>query len=102
MTERLIIVGDIHGCYHTLLDLLRKLDYVSHTDTLVFVGDYIDRGPWAFDVVRTLRELQRQVGRDRVICLRGNHEQFAIDYAGSLTPRWERNGGAATLRSYDL
>ena len=102
MSERLIIVGDIHGCYHTLLDLLRKLDYVSRTDTLVFVGDYIDRGPWAFDVVRTLRELQRQVGRDRVICLRGNHEQFAIDYAGRLTPRWERNGGAATLRSYDL
>ena len=55
MSERLIIVGDIHGCYHTLLGLLRKLDYVSRSDTLVFVGDYIDRGPWAFDVVRTLR-----------------------------------------------
>ena len=100
MSERLIVVGDIHGCYYTMLRLLKEVNYASKDDTLVFVGDYIDRGPHSFAVVQALRNLQQQVGYDKVVCLRGNHEQFAIDHGGVLSPVWEWNGGGATLQSY--
>lgn len=100
MAGRLIVVGDIHGCYFTMIDLLKEIDYVSSTDTIVFVGDYIDRGPHIFEVVRALRTLQQQAGPDNVICLRGNHEQFAIDNGGVLSPLGECNGGGSTLLSY--
>ena len=42
--KRTIAIGDIHGCYYTLIDLLQKIDYQSGRDTLIFLGDYIDRG----------------------------------------------------------
>lgn len=76
--KRLIAMGDIHGCYHTMCDLFRKIEYSSETDTLVFIGDYIDRGPYSAKVVETIRLLQRQAGRDKVVCLKGNHEKFAM------------------------
>ncbi len=101
MAGRLIVVGDIHGCYYSMVDLLKEVEYTSSTDTLVFVGDYIDRGPYSFEVVRAIRKLQQQAGYDNVVCLRGNHEQFAIDNGGILSPLWERNGGGTTLLSYD-
>lgn len=77
--DRLVAIGDIHGCLHTLKDLLRMVSYSSQTDTLVFVGDYIDRGRFSCEVVNMLMKLQQQLGKDKVVCLRGNHEQMAID-----------------------
>lgn len=100
MGERLIAIGDIHGCLHTLKNLLKNISYDSTTDTLVFVGDYIDRGFFSCEVVQFIRKLQNQVGEDRCICLRGNHEQFAIDSNGAYDDLWDCNGGFATLGSY--
>ena len=99
--ERLIAIGDIHGCYNTFVELMKKLEYSSKHDTIVFLGDYIDRGPYSYQVVSTIRKLQVQVGSDKVICLRGNHEQFAITRNGSLDLLWKRNGGAATVYDYE-
>ena len=79
--KRTIAIGDIHGCYYTLIDLLQKIDYQSGRDTLIFLGDYIDRGPHSYQVVSQLKRLRAQVG-DSCICLRGNHEQMAIDNHG--------------------
>lgn len=73
--DRLVAIGDIHGCVHTLKDLLNRVSYSSQTDTLVFIGDYIDRGYFSYEVVDMLIKLQHQVGKDKVVCLRGNHEQ---------------------------
>ena len=55
--DRLVAIGDIHGCLHTLKDLLRMVSYSSQTDTLVFVGDYIDRGRFSCEVVNMLMKL---------------------------------------------
>ena len=44
MTERMIAIGDIHGCSAALAALVRAID-PTPLDTLVFLGDYIDRGP---------------------------------------------------------
>ena len=49
--DRLIAIGDIHGCFHTLKNLLVKVNYTSATDILVFVGDYIVLGPFSCVVV---------------------------------------------------
>lgn len=100
--DRLIAIGDIHGCLHTLKELLKSVDYSSQTDTLVFVGDYIDRGANSCETVAFLRKLQQQVGKDRCVCLRGNHEQMAVDaFISGDNSLWFYNGGYSTVCSYD-
>lgn len=100
--ERVIAIGDIHGCFNTLIDLLSKVNYNEETDILVFVGDYIDRGYYSCEVVTYLRKLQSKVGTDRCVCLLGNHEQMAIDaYENHKESLWFYNGGNYTTYSYD-
>lgn len=100
--DRIIAIGDIHGCLNTLKELLKSVDYSSQTDTLVFVGDYIDRGANSCETVAFLRKLQHQVGKDNCICLRGNHEQMAIDaFTSGDNSLWFYNGGYSTVCSYD-
>ena len=98
----MIAIGDIHGCIHTLKNLLKRVNYNSQNDTLVFIGDYIDRGDFSYETVEFIKHLQNQVGKDKVICLHGNHEQMAIEamdvgYDGI----WLSNGGGSTLLSYE-
>ena len=45
MTRRIFAIGDIHGCNHELNQLLARIRPDPLTDTLVFIGDYLDRGP---------------------------------------------------------
>lgn len=98
MTERIFAVGDIHGCFVHLRDLLGKIP-IGKTDTLLFLGDYIDRGPDSYEVVETLLRLKR--GSANVICLKGNHEQMYLDYLrGKDLEPFLSNGGMHTLRSY--
>ena len=83
-------------------NLLSKVSYNSETDTLVFIGDYIDRGYYSYEVVSTLRKLRQQAGADKVICLRGNHEQMAIEaFRKGDRGLWHYNGGYATEYSFD-
>lgn len=89
----MIIIGDVHGCYDTLVALLDKLP----DDDVCFVGDLIDRGPNSKGVV----ELVRERG---YLCTRGNHEDMAIDtrrkspiYRPSV---WLINGGDKTTVEY--
>lgn len=99
--NRTIVIGDIHGCYYSMVDLLSKVGYSSTSDMLVFLGDYIDRGPFGCKVVKTIRHLQAQVGAEKCICIRGNHEQFAIDCHGHLDHLWAWNGGYTTVMDYE-
>lgn len=95
--NRMIVIGDIHGCYHTLMDLLEKVNYNKNTDTLIFLGDYIDRGKYSFEVVNYLINLQKEVGKDKCICLMGNHEYMSFGMDDNL---WNLNGGKKTKKSY--
>ncbi len=93
----LIAIGDIHGCAATLDALLFRLAPTAD-DHLVFVGDYIDRGPDSKGVIDRLLAL-----RDRQPCtfLRGNHEALMLAYLDEGDFQlWSMNGGGATLRSY--
>ena len=94
------VFADIHGMHHKLLDLLQRVPFRADRDTLVFLGDYIDRGPNSKEVVETILALMDS--GIRVICLRGNHECMLDDYlAARETLLFLYNGGVATLKSYD-
>ncbi len=70
------------------------------SDTLLFLGDYIDRGPNSADTISYLLALQRQ-GLN-VVAIRGNHEQMLLDSINSPEgyKLWMRNGGNKTVESY--
>ena len=101
-------VGDIHG----RLDLLKPLvahiiaDHAAapaqHT-LVVFLGDYIDRGPHSRDVLRYLADLPMNLGIQWRF-LKGNHEEAMLDFLDDPTtgPTWCEYGGDATLASYGL
>lgn len=69
--KNLFVVGDIHGDYDSLIKLLR---YVEE-ETIIFLGDYGDRGSYQVDVYYTILKLKSEL-KDRIILIRGNHEFF--------------------------
>lgn len=103
---RIFAIGDIHGRYDLLNNLLNLLMDYYHLnltqDKLIFMGDYIDRGPSSLEVLDKLFDLQRSYPNN-VVCLLGNHEQMMIDwYDGSdKWGLWLINGGDKTLMSFD-
>ncbi len=102
MAGRTFVVGDIHGDLEALRTLVAKMPKLEPEDTLVFLGDYIDRGPHSAEVVEVVRGIERNAGF-KVVCLRGNHEDAWLRV---LERRWDEfvfppgNGCLATMRSY--
>lgn len=94
------VIGDIHGCYEELVKILEKIDLDFSTDRLIFTGDYIDRGDKSYEVLSYLKKLQEKQGDDKVVLLRGNHEQMAIDYFERADSSWFSNGCNNTLYSF--
>jgi serine/threonine protein phosphatase 1 len=92
-------IGDIHGMYKLLIELMNKIP-LSNGDTLVFIGDYIDRGDESQQVVSYLLDLRKD--RKNTILLRGNHEEIAYDCLTGAEEgdAWILNGGNKTIESY--
>jgi serine/threonine protein phosphatase 1 len=96
-------IGDVHGCLLQLRRLIDKCkqDSENNRSKLIFLGDYIDRGPESCGVVQFLIDAQHREP-EAIICLRGNHEALvllSIHDAINVAP-WLHNGGDATLLSY--
>lgn len=107
--ERVYAIGDVHGCYRQLLDLLDRIahDNAGRSDdaspSIIFLGDLIDRGPDSAKVIDKVMELTED--NSNVFALKGNHEQVFCDIANGdlmLLDDWLRMGGRATLRSYGI
>ena len=97
-------IGDIHGSLRALCRLMAECerDADGRPMRLVFIGDYIDRGPDSRGVVDYLMNLQSRLVAN-AICLMGNHEALALSAIDDLdTENWIFNGGDMTLRSYDV
>lgn len=93
----LTAIGDIHGRLDAMNELLEQLD-PGPSDQLVFVGDYIDRGPRSKQVIDRLLELEQDVP---CVFLRGNHEAMMLDYLeDGAWNLWRMNGGVETLETY--
>ena len=97
------VVGDIHGRRAQLAALLQALPRDEASDTLVFLGDLIDRGPDAPGVVSDIMELQ-SANPERVLTLRGNHEQMMLDFIDEDSRLWLSpvTGGDQTFQQYTL
>lgn len=98
-------VGDVHGCKDALENLIRNVDEVADgEETIVFLGDYIDRGAQSQQVLSWLFEAS-QTFPTQVVCLMGNHERMMLDFiddpAGSGV-HWLRHGGLDTLASFGV
>ncbi|MBU4272751.1 MAG: serine/threonine protein phosphatase [Planctomycetes bacterium] len=96
---RTIAIGDIHGCLPALDTLLAAIR-PRPDDTIVTLGDYVDRGPRSREVIERLMELRHQC---RLVPLLGNHEEMmlqVIDGQSQLYVDWLLFGGEATLQSY--
>jgi len=100
MESRIIAVGDIHGCLAAFDAILAAVDPTA-ADTLVILGDYIDRGPASRQVVDRIIELGQ---RTRTIVLMGNHEEMLLLVRQDELEigSWLQYGGAETLASYGV
>ncbi len=98
MSNRLIAIGDIHGC-KIALDALLDVIQPGPDDIVVTLGDYVDRGPDSRGVVDTLVELG---AKTRLVGILGNHEEMMLDVIlhGAPHHEWLRFGGVDTLESY--
>jgi len=97
------VIGDIHGCLDELVYLIDQLP-LEQADRLIFLGDYIDRGPNSQGVVSYLIKMQEQSSRELVF-LKGNHEDMFLAYLGlpgQYGDMFLYNGGQATLDSYGV
>jgi serine/threonine protein phosphatase 1 len=102
MSAKIFTIGDIHGCYRNLAQLVDRLPFDRQQDTLVFLGDYINRGPQSREVVDYVLNLQATCAR--TVFLLGNHEHALLSYAATgdvETLHLLRGMGVeATLNSY--
>lgn len=98
---RTFVVGDIHGRGSQLRALLDLIPRDESDDTLIFIGDLIDRGADAIGCVELVLKLCRE-NPERVICLRGNHEQMLLDFLDGADTIWldSSTGGDRTFAQY--
>ena len=100
MAGRFFIIGDIHGHFSPLAEVIQKISKDIETgDRLIFLGDYIDRGEHSCEVVEFLLALKK---RHDIIFLKGNHEAMLLDYLDGKNDgsNWLFNGGRNTIKSY--
>jgi bis(5'-nucleosyl)-tetraphosphatase (symmetrical) len=82
MTDnRKILIGDVHGCFDELMDLMNILS-PTIDDRLIFLGDLIDRGPKSREVVRFVMDIEGE-------CVLGNHEEKFVRYMAHEAKRAE-------------
>jgi len=95
--KKTFIIGDVHGCYYALLDLLKK---IPNDAKIIFLGDLCDRGPFSKQVIELVIKNKYEV-------ILGNHEDFMIkgveNYINSKSHRWFTDnyiGGKEAIESY--
>ncbi len=99
--NRKLVVGDIHGGYKALIEILNKAD-VTIEDELIFLGDYVDgwsQSPEVIDLLIALGEKQK------CVFIKGNHDQLFLDWLENNNThidedKWFKNGGKSTVDAY--
>lgn len=96
-----VAIGDIHGHLSALEDLLEKvLPTLSSSDVLVFLGDYIDKGPDVRGCVDRVISV-REAAPCPVVALLGNHEQWMLrTWKDPTSHSWIWMGGLETISNY--
>jgi len=98
---RILAIGDIHGCVDSLKTLLQEINPTTE-DTLIFLGDYVDRGAYSKEVIDLLIACDQKFN-----CrfIKGNHEEAMVAsmfYPEDVAHFWLQHGGEETLKSYGV
>lgn len=72
-------MSDIHGCIEALQKNMEQVN-LNGNNRIVFCGDYIDYGDSSYYVLKYLWDLQKKYGAEKVVVLKGNHEQMFLDW----------------------
>ena len=98
-TPRTLIIGDIHGCLDALTSMENFVGF-NESDTIITLGDYIDRGPDSKGVIDWLLNRREKYN---LITLAGNHELMMENARDNAQDHffWSLNGGENTLNSFD-
>lgn len=96
--SRKLVIGDIHGGLRALEQVLERAE-VTSSDTLIFLGDYVDGWSEAAQTIAYLMELSK---RNTCIFILGNHDQLCRDWlsSGKVLSLWSQQGGEETMASY--
>lgn len=99
--NRTLVVGDIHGGYRALLQILERAN-VTTADTLIFLGDYMDGWSESPEVLDFLIQLNQT---HTCIFIKGNHDELVIDWLEERFENinesmWFKHGGKATVEAY--
>lgn len=107
----LYAIGDIHGRFDLMAAALNRIVSNEKSGKIVFLGDYVDRGPQSMEVIRTAMHLDTRLNTGdfkniwddwELVFLKGNHEAMTWSAYNGLDIRmWLANGGTNTLDSYD-
>ena len=100
-------IGDIHGCLNQLISIHDQIfnykNYKKEEDLLIYIGDYIDRGPKSKQVIDEILQLKNK--EIKAVFLMGNHEEMMIDFLFNKInnlENWLINGADQTFKSYDI
>jgi serine/threonine protein phosphatase 1 len=96
---RTFAIGDIHGDLAALEILFQRLPEITSDDTVVFLGDYVDRGPNSAGVVQWVRDFTAKTPA-KVVTLRGNHEDAWLQVIDKGWPEFVFPRGNGCLESY--
>jgi serine/threonine protein phosphatase 1 len=98
--NRTLVIGDIHGGLKALQQVLQKAT-VTNSDTLIFLGDYVDGWSQSAQVMEYIMQLDKQ---QPCIFIKGNHDAWTEDWlrTGITDKTWLFHGGQQTVDSYAL
>jgi len=90
------VIGDIHGRYKALIEVLQKANFDYENDQLIVLGDIVDGGKQTYEVIEELLKI------NNLVYVLGNHDEWFIKHISGkwLNEIWIQQGGANTLRSY--
>lgn len=95
---RTFVIGDIHGGYEALCQVLQRANFNYENDTLIVLGDVADGWPDTAQVVEELLKIKHRIS------IMGNHDKWAYDWLRyQIAPNlWRNQGGEATFQSYAI
>lgn len=84
------VIGDVHGCYDEMMELLHKIEEKDEDARIIFVGDFVDRGP---QVDKVLEWCLKNITADgKYQSVRGNHEQMILEWYEEWLQWWQEGG----------
>lgn len=92
------VIGDVHGCYYTLIELYNKIRRSYSSIPILCVGDLVDRGNHSFEVIQFFID-------EKIRFTPGNHDYMFLHFfkepSSVFAKSWIFNGNEATLESYE-